>query len=222
MTVKLDLGSVTIHRIVEQEAPLFRCRNSSRRSPRRCSTRTAPGSSPTISPAASRAVRAELHRQDAAPHHHDRFLRRQPQASAGTSVLAHDAERPVRAEPGCRRASASATSTMSCARTCTATTSAGTRGSTTGAGCRPFPRPSTCLPTANSSSGPQKEKEDASKVPWMTDSVLPIVAAGRHELSGATTRSATSCSCCRRPGTPSIISRCRSASPARTPSSPAT
>jgi glyoxylase-like metal-dependent hydrolase (beta-lactamase superfamily II) len=28
----------------------------------------------------------------------------------------------------------------------------------------------------------QKEKEDAAKVPWMTDSVLPIVAARRHEL----------------------------------------
>jgi glyoxylase-like metal-dependent hydrolase (beta-lactamase superfamily II) len=28
----------------------------------------------------------------------------------------------------------------------------------------------------------QKEKEDASKVPWMTDSVLPIVAASRHEI----------------------------------------
>jgi hypothetical protein len=28
----------------------------------------------------------------------------------------------------------------------------------------------------------QKEKEDAAKVPWMTDSVLPIVAAGRHEI----------------------------------------
>jgi glyoxylase-like metal-dependent hydrolase (beta-lactamase superfamily II) len=28
----------------------------------------------------------------------------------------------------------------------------------------------------------QKEKEDASKVPWMTDSVMPVVAAGRHEL----------------------------------------
>ena len=28
----------------------------------------------------------------------------------------------------------------------------------------------------------QKEKEDADKVPWMTDSVLPIVAARRHEL----------------------------------------
>jgi glyoxylase-like metal-dependent hydrolase (beta-lactamase superfamily II) len=28
----------------------------------------------------------------------------------------------------------------------------------------------------------QKEREDASKVPWMTDSVLPIVAAGRHEV----------------------------------------
>jgi glyoxylase-like metal-dependent hydrolase (beta-lactamase superfamily II) len=28
----------------------------------------------------------------------------------------------------------------------------------------------------------QKEKEDASKVPWMTDSVMPVVTAGRHEL----------------------------------------
>jgi len=28
----------------------------------------------------------------------------------------------------------------------------------------------------------QKEKEDATKAPWMTDSVLPIVAAGRHEI----------------------------------------
>ena len=28
----------------------------------------------------------------------------------------------------------------------------------------------------------QKEKEDATKVPWMTDSVLPIVAASRHEI----------------------------------------
>ena len=28
----------------------------------------------------------------------------------------------------------------------------------------------------------QKENEDAAKVPWMTDSVLPIVAAGRHEI----------------------------------------
>jgi glyoxylase-like metal-dependent hydrolase (beta-lactamase superfamily II) len=27
-----------------------------------------------------------------------------------------------------------------------------------------------------------KEKEDATKVPWMTDSVLPIVAANRHEI----------------------------------------
>jgi glyoxylase-like metal-dependent hydrolase (beta-lactamase superfamily II) len=28
----------------------------------------------------------------------------------------------------------------------------------------------------------QKEKEDPKKVPWVTDSVLPIVAAGRHQI----------------------------------------
>ena len=52
--------------------------------------------------------------------------------------------------PGCP----SAISTMSCARICMSTMSAGTRGSTTAAGYRPSPRRATCSARPSSTTGP--------------------------------------------------------------------
>jgi hypothetical protein len=53
----------------------------------------------------------------------------------------------------------SAISTMSCARICMSTMSAGTRGSTMAAGCRPFRRRATCSARPSSITGPKHTRK---------------------------------------------------------------
>ena len=60
--------------------------------------------------------------------------------------------------------------------------SAGTRGWRTAAGCRPSRRPSYLFAERELAFWTQKEKEDAGELPWITDSVLPIVAAKRADV----------------------------------------
>ena len=60
--------------------------------------------------------------------------------------------------------------------------SAGTRGWRTAAGCRPSRRRATCSPTASWSSGPSARRTIPQPAPWITDSVLPIVAANRVDI----------------------------------------
>ena len=56
-----------------------------------------------------------------------------------------------------------------------------TRGSRTGAGCRHFPRRNMSWPTASSHFG-HRRRDDPSTVPWITNSVLPIVEAKRAQI----------------------------------------
>ena len=62
----------------------------------------------------------------------------------------------------------------------------------------------------------QREKDDPSSAPWITDSVLPIVAAKRAEIVKSDYAFSETMSFCRRRATPSIITRCWSARPATT------
>src|SRR6516225_5843238 len=70
---------------------------------------------------------------------------------------------------------------MSCARICTPITSAGTRDSKTGDGCPPFrTRPISWL--IELAHWTQREKENPQSVPWITDSVLPVIEAKRAKI----------------------------------------
>ena len=69
----------------------------------------------------------------------------------------------------------------------------------------------------------KRQKDEPAACPWVTDSVLPIVAANRVDIvKSAHSTSTTSSPSSRRPATPSTITRCRWASRVPTPSSPAT
>ena len=185
MSTRISLGNITLHRIVEQEncaafealkffTPFTEAQLAENRA--------------WLQPQVHRrerpahALHPELPGADAAPQHPGRHLRRQPQAAPDAPVLEHDEVRPATRRAWRRRASASATSISSCARICTPTTSAGTRGSRTAAGCRPSPRRATCSPTASSSTGPSARRTIPRCCPWITDSVLPIVAANRVDV----------------------------------------
>ena len=105
MPTKIEIGSLTIHRIVEQEGPFFEAmqvfpghdQRAARREPRLAAAQV-----PRCHRSAD-ALHPELHREDASPHHHDRYLRRQPQAAADAELLEHDEFRSLREEPRGKR-----------------------------------------------------------------------------------------------------------------------
>ena len=102
MTTRIELGNLTIHRIVEQEGPFFDVlkffptltkelleENRAWLQPRFLD----PGDQLML------CIQSYLV-QHAAPQHPGRHLRRQPQAATDAAVLAHDEVRSLREEPG--------------------------------------------------------------------------------------------------------------------------